>query len=34
MTPLGGGPQALHDQMAFDIKRWGEVIARAKIAQQ
>lgn len=34
MTPLGGSPQTLQDQMAFDIKRWGDVMARAKIAPQ
>lgn len=34
VEPLGGTPQALADLLASEIKRWGDVIARAGIPKQ
>jgi tripartite-type tricarboxylate transporter receptor subunit TctC len=34
VEPIGGTPQALADLLASEIKRWGDVIARAGIPKQ
>ena len=34
VEPIGGTPQALGDLLASEIRRWGEVIARAGIPKQ